>query len=73
MSSALDLSIGWGALIQKVNLKNFLILLTEDNKILSGVKELKEENCSIFCLVTILRIRPHKYLKLKTTDETNKI
>ncbi|CAL1677524.1 unnamed protein product [Lasius platythorax] len=68
MASALDLSIGWGALIQETNLRNFLSLLTKDNNLLKGVNELRSGDCSIFCLVTIPRVRPHKYLDLTMAE-----
>jgi len=68
MSSALGLSIGWGALIEENNLKQFLSYLTTDNKILPGVQDLHSGRLHIFCLVTISRARSHIYLDLNKAE-----
>lgn len=64
MSSALSLSIGWGALIQDTHLKTFSDLFTKDDTILPGISKFLNTDKSIMCLVTIPRVRPHKYLRL---------
>lgn len=65
MCSALGLSIGWGALVHDSNIRTFLGLLTDDNNILPGITDLKNSDLSTFYLVTIPRVRPHKYLNLR--------
>lgn len=55
-------------MIHDINIKKFLNLLTNDNLILPGVRELKKSNLSILYLVTIPRVRPHKYLKLTKAE-----
>lgn len=54
--------------VNELNLRNFLSLLTKDNNLLQGVNELRSGDCSIFCLVTIPRVRPHKYLDLTRAE-----
>jgi len=52
MSSALGLSIGWGALIQDTHLKTFSDLFTKDESILPGITKFLNTDKSIMCLVT---------------------
>jgi len=43
-------------------------LITNDERILPGITNLKNLDRSIFYLVTIPRVRPHKYLELTKAE-----
>lgn len=64
MSSALGLSVGWGALMQDSNLQTFEDLFIKNDNVLPGISRFLNGQKNIMCLVTIPRVRPHKYLNL---------
>jgi len=63
MVSALGLSIGWGGMIEEANYSTFIAKMNTREEDLMGYDKIKNSNFIMY-LVTIPRVRPHKYLEL---------
>lgn len=67
MMSALGLSIGWGGMTNEANLTRFLDSFDSYDFCIDDINDIKR-NPSIIYLVTIPKIKPHKYLNLSKAE-----
>jgi len=67
MVSALGLNVGWGSMIDEVNMNMFFDKMNTNNDALEGFDDVKK-NPSIMYLVTIPKVRPHEFLNLSKAE-----